>query len=347
MDRMFSPLSLDSRPSTSAAPRSPALALDDIRFDIADGCVIDAGKQRGGTHHPPPRRLAPTTLFSCDWCAVHHLAAGAIPHYVEMQRQSHTLLVFDSGSHSDGKRLIDGVRMGSAGPLDRGVDIVPAHAHLAAWSGTTANIGVSLIFLDSDALANVIGKQAMVNDLHPDINLRNDLLIPLLARIRRWPIEQQLEIDSIQRETILMLVTQEIVRHQHSRQNTRLAPHAGLSPRAQKLLKEFVAANYDTQIQLQTLADLVDMSRFHFSRAFKASFGLPPHKYLLNERMQVATAKLRQTQDSITEIAMQVGFSSSGELARLFRQRMGCTPSEFRTTQRLSAAATRIQKEQR
>ncbi|HHK2695317.1 TPA: helix-turn-helix transcriptional regulator [Pseudomonas aeruginosa] len=344
MDRTFSSQVVGSRPSTSA------LALDGIRFDLADERRLDTGKQGARTHQPSPsERLAPTTLFSCDWCAVHHLAAGAMPHHVEMQRQSPTLLVFDNGSHSDGERLVNGARVGTSGPLDYGVDIVPAHAHLAGWSGTTASIGVSFIFLDNDALAKVIGEQAMVDGLRSDINLRNDLLTPLLARIRRWPMEQQLEIDSIQCETILALVTQEIVCQQYRRPNTHLMPHGGLSPRARRLLKEFVAANYDTRIQLQTLADLVGMSRFHFSRAFKASFGVPPHRYLISERMQVAAAKLQKTQDPITEIAMQVGFSSSGEFTRLFRQRMGCTPSEFRTTHRISVTTASIHthKEQR
>jgi len=310
-------------------------AVDAPRSDN-DAVMARAGQ---GVPGPLPRRdsLKPQVVFRSDWCTAHHLAAGTTPHRVRMERHAHTLLVFDGGSYSEGERRIDGTRLGAAGALDAGIDVVPARSRLVAWSGVSSNIGVTLITLDSERMARIVGEpaaSAAVHGLRPDINLRNELLSPLVARVRRWSMLDDAESDTMQRETILMLIMQEIMRMQRLQSGGTAVNRGGLSLRAQRLVREFVAAHLDTRIELQTLADLVGMSRFHFSRAFKVSFGLPPHKYLMAERVRVAAKKIGGTDHSITDIALQVGFSCSSELTRLFKQAMGCTPRTYRAARR-------------
>lgn len=78
------------------------------------------------------------------------------------------------------------------------------------------------------------------------------------------------------------------------------------------------------------LASEAGMSPFHFARAFKAATGLPPHRYVLQCRVQRAQALLVETHQSVTEIAHACGFSSSQHLAKVFRQHVGATPSGYR-----------------
>ena len=78
------------------------------------------------------------------------------------------------------------------------------------------------------------------------------------------------------------------------------------------------------------LARVSGASAAHFARAFKDAFGVPPHRYLLTRRIGRATALLRDTQLSVTEIAFQSGWRSLGTFGRTFRDVMGECPRDLR-----------------
>src|SRR3954468_18033991 len=78
------------------------------------------------------------------------------------------------------------------------------------------------------------------------------------------------------------------------------------------------------------LASVSGASEAHFARSFKQAFGVPPHRYLLTRRIERATALLRETDLSITEIAFRTGWSSLGTFGRTFRDVTGETPGAIR-----------------
>lgn len=82
------------------------------------------------------------------------------------------------------------------------------------------------------------------------------------------------------------------------------------------------------------LAEVSGVSADHFAHAFKQAFGIPPHRYLLTRRIERATALLRDTELSITEIAFQTGWESLGTFGRTFRDITGESPSEHRARTR-------------
>lgn len=71
------------------------------------------------------------------------------------------------------------------------------------------------------------------------------------------------------------------------------------------------------------------LTRFHFIRLFKAVFGETPHQYRLRAQIDKAKHLLILTDLSITEVCMEVGFSSLGSFSTLFSRRAGMSPSEF------------------
>lgn len=81
---------------------------------------------------------------------------------------------------------------------------------------------------------------------------------------------------------------------------------------------------------VRRLARVSGVSEAHFARSFKEAFGVPPHRYLLTRRIEKATALLRDTDLSITDIAFQTGWSSLGTFGRTFRDVTGKAPAEFR-----------------
>jgi AraC-like DNA-binding protein len=83
-------------------------------------------------------------------------------------------------------------------------------------------------------------------------------------------------------------------------------------------------------LDVPRLAGIAAVSKAHFIRTFRATFGETPHRYLQRRRLERAMYLLRTTDRSVTDICMSVGFSSLGTFSRTFTAVVGETPSEFR-----------------
>jgi transcriptional regulator GlxA family with amidase domain len=98
--------------------------------------------------------------------------------------------------------------------------------------------------------------------------------------------------------------------------------------------KDRMDAASDEEWSVARLARVSGVSEAHFARSFKEAFGVPPHRYLLTRRLERATALLRDTNLSITEIALQTGWNSLGTFGRTFRDVIGESPGEFRSREK-------------
>jgi transcriptional regulator GlxA family with amidase domain len=88
---------------------------------------------------------------------------------------------------------------------------------------------------------------------------------------------------------------------------------------------------------VRRLARVSRVSEAHFARSFKQAFGVPPHRYLLTRRIERATALLRDTDQTITEIAFATGWDSLGTFGRTFRDVIGENPGAIRARARGAA----------
>jgi transcriptional regulator GlxA family with amidase domain len=88
---------------------------------------------------------------------------------------------------------------------------------------------------------------------------------------------------------------------------------------------------------VQRLARASGVSDAHFARSFRQAFGVPPHRYLLTRRIERATALLRDTDLSITEIAFHTGWGSLGTFGRTFHDITGESPGAMRARGRATA----------
>jgi len=95
-------------------------------------------------------------------------------------------------------------------------------------------------------------------------------------------------------------------------------------------LTQYIEEHLADEISLSSLARLVQLSPFHFSRAFKDSFGMPPHRYLTSRRIERAKTLLAERKLSVTEIGLGVGFSETSSFTSVFRKLTGETPTEYR-----------------
>ena len=88
--------------------------------------------------------------------------------------------------------------------------------------------------------------------------------------------------------------------------------------------------SYAQPLDVPTLARIAHVSPAHFSRTFRDTFGETPHRYLQRRRIERAMFLLWQTDRSITEICLDVGFASLGTFSRTFSRIVGETPTEYR-----------------
>jgi transcriptional regulator GlxA family with amidase domain len=87
---------------------------------------------------------------------------------------------------------------------------------------------------------------------------------------------------------------------------------------------------YADALDVEWLARSVALSRAHFIRSFRATFGETPHRYLQRRRIERAMALLRETDRPVTEVALDVGFASLGTFSRTFREIVGESPRAYR-----------------
>jgi AraC family transcriptional regulator len=104
----------------------------------------------------------------------------------------------------------------------------------------------------------------------------------------------------------------------------------GLAGWQQKKIADYIEGHLDEEISLQHLAEIAQLSRYHFARAFKHSFGLPPHRYHMSRRMERAKALLEERARSVTEVGLMLGFAETSSFTTSFRRSVGVTPSDYR-----------------
>lgn len=93
---------------------------------------------------------------------------------------------------------------------------------------------------------------------------------------------------------------------------------------------DYIEANLDKKVGVVELADLLNMSRYHFTRLFKESIGVSPAQYSIERRVKKAIYLLRDTKLSVGLIAQQTGFSSQSHFSSIFSRKMQVSPVQYR-----------------
>jgi AraC family transcriptional regulator len=96
-------------------------------------------------------------------------------------------------------------------------------------------------------------------------------------------------------------------------------------------VEDYVSARLTNEIAIEQLAELVELSPFHFSRVFKQATGMTPLQFVTRERITYAQQLIRETSRSLIEIGIEVGYSNPSHFAKVFRKVVGVTPTEFRS----------------
>ena len=101
---------------------------------------------------------------------------------------------------------------------------------------------------------------------------------------------------------------------------------------------EFISDNFMHNLNLDDICAAAGLSQAHLIRSFKMQFGMTPHAYLINRRIQHGRAQLRRGMP-IAEVALDAGFADQAHFQRAFKQHMAATPGQYRGRLAHAAAA--------
>lgn len=92
---------------------------------------------------------------------------------------------------------------------------------------------------------------------------------------------------------------------------------------------EFISDNFTRNLRLDDICAAAGLSQSHLIRAFKGQYGMTPHAYLINRRIQFSRARLRQGLP-IADVALEAGFADQAHLQRAFKRHVAATPGQYR-----------------
>jgi AraC-like DNA-binding protein len=111
-------------------------------------------------------------------------------------------------------------------------------------------------------------------------------------------------------------------------------PIQGLASWQARRVIDHVLAHLDMPIRVEDLAGVTRLSTSHFSRAFKLSFHVSPHAYVIALRLARARALMLESDEQMSQIAAACGFADQAHFSRAFRRKTGCAPGFWRRERR-------------
>lgn len=155
------------------------------------------------------------------------------------------------------------------------------------------------------------------------------VLSQLLERVRD-ELTLQYKPSALYVQGIAQSLAVHIVRR-YSNPSLRGSVHRGGLPAYKlKRVTDFLHEVLDEEFNLARLAAEAGLSEFHFCRAFKHSTGVTPSAYFIRLRIEKARRLLRETEKSVIEVGMEVGYSSPSHFAKVFRREVGVSPTQYR-----------------
>src|SRR5262245_50420727 len=204
---------------------------------------------------------------------------------------------------------------------DRKLSFLPAGHAYHEWHRLSAHGRLVFVYFDPAKL------QAL--DLRtPHLLIEDRMLVETALRLAAV-VERASPEDQSYLEALGRVLVHELRRLGHGDKAGRVPVRGGLAGWQQRVVTTFIEEHLDEHIPLPTLAGLARLSPYHFSRAFKQSFGVPPHRYHIQRRIERAKMLLAKSAMSVTEVGAAMGFSETSSFTSTFRRLTGITPSAY------------------
>jgi AraC family transcriptional regulator len=238
----------------------------------------------------------------------------------------HLLLVYEEGVRDEGETVIGDLPPSTLRTLRRKLSFVPADHEYREWQRARVRGRVICFYFDP-------AKMPIHSDgapLAPRLFFENNALCDTAVKLAA-AMEDGFESDRYS-ETLGVVVAHELLRIHADVRRRGLPARGSLAVWQQRVVAAYIEEHLAETIPLAALANLVHLSPYYFCRAFKQSFGVPPHRYHIKRRIERAETLLADPAWSVTDIALELGFSETSSFSAAFRHTTGTTPTDYRRT---------------
>jgi AraC family transcriptional regulator len=207
--------------------------------------------------------------------------------------------------------------------------LAPGTRDRLRWDGPSQRVVVSLEESWLLRAAAELGRRGRPSFSFANRWMFEDRQLSLLLGEMQREMEEGWTTGSLYGDLLGMSLSVALVqKYAHETPETLFAKGGISKARLQRVL-DFIHENSHADLRLQDLAQVAEMSVFHFARLFRATVGMSPHRYLTEERLRRAKSLLHLGTRTVAEIAAEIGFSSTGHLSRAFRRYVGVSPTEW------------------
>ena len=239
---------------------------------------------------------------------------------------THLLVLYNEGARRDGETSINGLRPSNLRSFVHKLTFVPAGCAYREWHETGASTRVTFLYLDAAALHNADDGDGV---LSPRMYFEDSLVWETASKLKNT-IESGHARYLSYLEALSGVLAHELSSARNEAVHEPAVNRGGLASWQKRAVVDYVEERLGEQVCLLTLAELTRLSLHHFCRAFKQSFGIPPHRYQVHRRMEVAKLLLADQATSITDIALSLGYAQTSSFSSAFRKTTGWAPTVYR-----------------
>lgn len=240
----------------------------------------------------------------------------------------HLLVVYEQGERTSGETSVHGLAPSSLRKLSGKMTFVPAGCEYKEHH--TADVPSRFMFFCFEPSPPKVHSGLAIEEpsLAPRLFFEDPFLwqsaSKLSARLKAASADDRPCLAALG-----IVLIHELARGSLNNPAVQAPARGGLAGWQQRIVVNYIRDHFSEPIRLSTLAQLARLSPHHFCRAFKQSFGKPPHRYQNDYRIDQAKRLLAKPGSSVTHIALEVGFGSSSSFATAFRKVTGDTPTGY------------------
>ncbi|KQW31164.1 hypothetical protein ASE36_02475 [Rhizobium sp. Root274] len=232
----------------------------------------------------------------------------------------------------DGEMEVTGERAVAGGDLRDRMTFVPAGRAIKGWAKPADRMNAfTVVTFDTSSMEDEVQDSFRQVEWRPDIYFRDEHLGATMRKLGHVMGDREGPASRLYAETLGLTAALEMLRLNAEKDAPVREQVAGqLSNGQRSLVTGYIEAHLADDIGLDELASLCGLSRFHFSRAFKTTFGKTPIQFVTVRRIERAQRMLGETRLPVAMIATACGFSGASQFSRVFRSVVGTTPLVFR-----------------